>query len=121
MGASSTATLIQSSSNTLPSSISSREANERFNIDKGKCNCLLSCGFAARTIERQGLILIGERLHYNTVHNLMKRNGMTRVKESYIDLSDQKLLELIRNISNSFHNSGSKDMFAYLRKEIQQF
>ena len=119
MGASSTATLIQSSSNTLPSSISSREANERFNIDKG--NCLLSCGFAARTIERQGLILIEERLHYNTVHNLMKRNGMTRVKESYIDLSDQKLLELIRNISNRFHNSGSKDMFAYLQKEIQQF
>ena len=116
MGASATATLAQSSSNSILSSRSTnsrREAKKRFNIDKGKLNHLLSCGFTVRTIAREGLL--GERLHYNTMHNFMTRNDMASVGERYTDLSDKSLLELSGEISNGSPNSGSREMVAHLR------
>ena len=115
-GASATATLAQSSSNSILSSRSTnsrREAKKRFNIDKGKLNHLLSCEFTVRTIAREGLL--GERLHHNTMHNFMTRNDMVSVGERYTDLSDKSLLELSGEISNSFPNSGSREMVAHLR------
>ena len=115
-GASATATLAQSSSNSIISSRSTnsrREAKKRFNIDKGKLNHLLSCEFTVRTIAREGLL--GERLHHNTMHNFMTRNDMVSVGERYTDLSDKSLLELSGEISNSFPNSGSREMVAHLR------
>ena len=116
MCASATATLAQSSSNSIPSSRSTsskREAKKRFNnIDKSKLNHLLSCGFTVRTIAREGLL--AERLYYDAVHNFMTRNGMTSVRERYTDLPDESLLELIGEISNSFSNSGSGEMVVHL-------
>ena len=109
MCASATATLAQSSSNSIPSSRSTsskREAKKRFN------NHLLSCGFTVRTIAREGLL--AERLYYDTVHNFMTRNGMTSVRERYTDIPDESLLELIGEISNSFSNSGSGEMVVHL-------
>ena len=85
MGTSATAALGQSSSNSILSSDSTnsrRVAKKRFSIDKGKLNHLLSCRFTVRAIAREGLL--GERLHYNTVHNIMTRNGMASVRERYI-------------------------------------
>ena len=116
MGASATATLAQSSSNSILSSRSTnsrREAKKRFNIDKGKLNHLLSCEFTVRAIAREGLL--GERLHYNTMHNFMTRNDMASVGERYTDLSDKSLLELSGEISNGSPNSGSREMVAHLR------
>lgn len=63
-----------------------------------------------RTIAREGFL--GERLHYDTVHNFMTRNDMASVKERYSDLSDESLLQLIREISDSFPNSSSREMVA---------
>ena len=115
MGASATAILGQSSSNSIPSSGSTssrREAKKHFSIDKSKLNHLLSCGFTVKTIAREGLL--GERIHYNTVHNMMTRNGMASVRKRYTDLSDEILLELTGEI-NCFPNSGSREMVAHLR------
>ena len=66
-----------------------------------------------RTIAREGFL--GERLHYDTVHNFMTRNDMASVRERYTDLSDESLLQLITEISDSFPNSGSREMVAHLR------
>ena len=58
MGAGASARLAQSSSSTISSGRSNntrRKTKKRFNIDKGKLNNILSCGFTARATAREVL------------------------------------------------------------------
>ena len=116
MGAGASATLTQSSSSTIPSARSNntrRKTKKRFNIDKGKLNNILSCGFTARAAARE--VLLGERLHSNKVHNFMTRNCTACVREKYTGLSDKNLLEIIGEALNGFRKSGRREVVTHLR------
>ena len=45
----------------------------------------------------------------------MTRNGVVSVRDRYTYFSDKSFSELIEEISNSFPNSGLREMVAYLR------
>ena len=65
---------------------------------------LLDLGFSVREIARDGLL--GGVLHYNTIHNFIKREEMRTQRQRYTSLTDAELMPIIQAITRQFPNSG---------------
>ena len=89
--------------------------NKRLKINKSKLESLLSLGFPVRRIAEEGLL--GKVVHYNTIHEFMKKNNMPSMRERYTTKTDEELKELIRQINNDFPNSGIREVVAHLKRQ----
>lgn len=87
--------------------------NRRYDIDIEHLEHLLSLGCSVTSIAKEGLL--GAKLHPNTIHTFMKRNGIKSVRARYSDISDEDLQGQIANLNKKFPNSGICQIWSMLK------
>ena len=85
----------------------------RFSIDKEVLLTLLNQGFNVNYIGQSGLL--GAKVHPNTVHNFMKRNGIPSVRRQFTEISDDELKNKVRDLNRRYPNSGAAEMLSLLK------
>ena len=81
-------------------------------IDADLLENFLQQGFTVATIAGEGLL--GKTLHYNTVHNFMKKNGMVPIRSRYSQISFDDLLKNVSAIHEEFPKSGYREVQSML-------
>ena len=82
-------------------------------INKETLERPLSLGLTVNHIATAGLL--GGKVHPNTIHNFMKRNGMQRVRERYSVISDEDLKRVVEELNRQYPNLGSAEVLSLLR------
>ena len=86
-------------------------------IDRAKLERLLDLGFTVRQIAKEGLL--SGKVHYNTIHTFMKKNGIPSKRQRYSTISDVNLDLIVSRLSRQFPNAGSEEIHSHLRTQSQ--
>ena len=73
---------------------------------------MLSIGCTVKEIADRDLL--GKKIHPNTIHNFIKKNGMKTIKQRFSQEPDSVIKEKIIELNERFPNSGNKSNTAKL-------
>ncbi len=104
---------IQDNVVTLGKVESNGRGNKQYDINKDHLEHLLTMGCQITTIAKDGLL--GKKLHPNTIHKFISRNGMKSVKARYSDIPDEDLKVHIKDLNKKFPRSGICQIWSMLK------
>ena len=59
--------------------------------------------------------LLGKKVHYNTVHDALKKHNIPSGRQRYSTLPNDQIKEVIRQLNHSYPNTGALGMLSHLR------
>ena len=91
----------------------------RSDIDRSRLEAFRGMGFTVTYIANHGLL--GGNVHRNTIHNFIRRNGISGPRRRYSVISDVDLREKITELNRRYPNSGAQEMLSLLRTDTPSF
>lgn len=99
--------------NSLPKVSNGKKGADKYAINKDYLEHLLTIGCAVKEIADRGLL--GKKIHPNTIHNFIKKNGMKTIKQRFSQEPDNVIKEKIAELHERFPNSGIREIKAMLQ------
>ncbi len=89
----------------------------RYQINGTELEYFLSIGMSIRHIARNSKHLLGDMVHYNTLHRIKTRNGMVPPRQRYTQISEDELRHVIQRLNRQYPNSVAGEMLGLLQSQ----
>ena len=107
------ATCMEDQTNSLPKVSNGKKGADKYAINKDYLEHLLSIDCTVKEIADRGLL--GKKIHPNTIHNFIRKNGMKTIKQRFSQEPDNVIKEKITELHERFPNSGIREIKAMLK------